>query len=129
MQNLEALMAGHGARGAALVFESEPELPEIRVDLGAMQRLIQSFLYLALESVAPTGSVLMRAETRGGEVTLVIEDDGPEGEDPAGFRDQMRRGRPLLCSVAESILRKRGGGFRAERDGDRTRLTLILPAV
>ena len=97
--------------------------------MGALQRLIQSFFYVALESVSRTGTVSMRAESRGSEVALIIEDDGPAGEDPEGYHDQMRRGRPLLCLVAESILRKQGGRFQAERAGDRTRFTLILPAV
>jgi len=127
--NLEGLMAGHGARGTALTFEVEEDIPSIRVDVGMIQRLIQSFLYLALESASPAGSILLRAESRGDEVAILIEDDGPEGEDPAGFRDQMRRGRPLLCAVADSIMKKQGGRFSAERDGARTRISIILPAI
>ncbi len=127
--NLEGLMAGHGARGTALTFEVEKDIPSIRVDVGMIQRLIQSFLYLALESASRTGSILLRAESRGDEVAILIEDDGPEGEDPAGFRDQMRRGRPLLCAVADSIMKKQGGRFSAERDGARTRISIILPAI
>ena len=129
VQTLEGLMAGHGSRGVALKFISDPALPSGRVDVGAIQRLIQSFLYLALESVSRTGTVVMRAESRDSYVALVIEDDGPAGEDPEGYHEQMRRGRPLLCLVAESILGKQGGSFRAERAGDRTCFTLTLPAV
>ena len=129
VSNMEGVLAGHGTRGTTLDFEVGRDVPSIRVDVGMFQRLIQSFLYLALESASRTGKVLMRAESRGDEVALLIEDDGPQGEDPAGFREQMRRGRPLLCSVAESILKKHGGRFAAERDGDRTRITLFLPAI
>jgi hypothetical protein len=129
VSNLEGLLAGHGTRGASMTFEVARDISSIRVDVGAFQRLIQSFLYLALESASRTGQVLLRAEARGDEVAILIEDDGPEGEDPAGFREQMRRGRPLLCAVAESILKKQGGRFAAERDGDRTRITLFLPAI
>ena len=129
VSNMEEVLAGHGTRGTTLDFEVGRDVPSIRVDVGMFQRLIQSFLYLALESASRTGKVLMRAESRGDEVALLIEDDGPQGEDPAGFREQMRRGRPLLCSVAESILKKHGGRFAAERDGDRTRITLFLPAI
>ena len=129
VSNLEGLLAGHGTRGASMTFEVAHDIPSIRVDVGMFQRLIQSFLYLALESASRTGQVLLQAEARGDEVAILIEDDGPEGEDPAGFREQMRRGRPLLCAVAESILKKQGGRFAAERDGDRTRITLFLPAI
>jgi len=129
VRNLEGLMAGHGARGTALSFEVGADMPSIRADLGMIQRLIQSFLYFALESASRSGAVLMRAESRGDEVAIIIEDDGPEGEDPAGYRDQMRRGRPLLCAVAESILQKQGGRFAAERDGARTRISIFLPAI
>lgn len=128
VQNLEGIMAGYGARGTRLSFDVESDLPPIRIDVGMLQRLIQSFFYFALESASRTGSVWMRAEARETNVALVIEDDGPPGEDPAGFREQMRRGRPLLCCVAESILKKRDGRFEAEQAGDRTRITLILPA-
>jgi len=129
VQTLEGLMAGHGSRGVALKFISDPDLPSVRVDVGAIQRLIQSFLYLALESVSRTGTVVMRAESRDSGVALVIEDDGPAGEDPEEYHEQMRRGRPLLCLIAESILGKQGGSFRAERVGTRTCFTLTLPAV
>lgn len=128
VQNLEGLMVGYGARGTQLSFNVDSDLPPIRIDVGMMQRLIQSFFYFALDSASRTGSVWMRAESRGNDVALVIEDDGPQGENPAGFREQMRRGRPLLCYVAENILKKRDGRFEAERLGDRTRITLILPA-
>jgi signal transduction histidine kinase len=129
VRNIEGLMAGHGSRGTALTFEVDEQIPSIRVDVGMLQRLIQSFLYFALESASRTGAVLLRAESRDDEVAILIEDNGPEGEDPAGFRDQMRRGRPLLCSVAESILKKQGGRFAAERDGTRTRISMMLPAI
>jgi len=128
VQNLEGIMAGYGARGTNLSFSVDGDLPPIRIDVGMMQRLIQSFFYFALDSASRTGSVWMRAEARGTDVALIIEDDGPPGEDPAGYRDQMRRGRPLLCCVAESILQKRDGRFEAQRSGDRTVITLILPA-
>ena len=128
VQNLEGIMAGYGARGTQLSFAVERDLPPIRVDVGMLQRLIQSFFYFALDSASRTGSVGMLAEARGTDVALVIEDNGPPGEDAEKFREQMRRGRPLLCCVAENILKKRGGRFEAERIGDRTRMTLILPA-
>ena len=127
--NLEGLMVAHGGRGTAVNFETEPGAGGVRVDVGMIQRLLQSFLYLALEATAGSGRVKVRAATQGDEAAISIEDDGAEGEDPAAFREQMMRGRPLLSAIADAILAKQGGRFEAERDGDWTRITLILQAV
>lgn len=127
LSSLQELMAEHGVRGARLDFQADADLPALRVDREVLHHLLQSLVFAALEAVAGRGSVALRAEERGGEVAFVVEDDGEVNEDPAGWRDQMRRGRPLLCAVADTTLRKRGGHVEVARRDGRTRIELLLP--
>jgi len=129
MGNLKRPLTALGGRGTKLRFELDSELVAVRIDVGVIQRLIESFFFLAIDSTAGRGEIVIRAEPRGDRIALCIEDDGPGGEDPAGFRDQAMRGRPLLCAVADVILPRQGGDFEVTRMDDRTRIVLILPAV
>ncbi|MDE0885450.1 MAG: hypothetical protein OSB70_07955 [Myxococcota bacterium] len=129
MGNLKRPLTALGGRGTRLRFELDPELVAVRIDVGVIQRLIESFFFLAIDATAGRGEIVIRAESQGGRIALCVEDDGPGGEDPAGFRDQAMRGRPLLCAVADTILLRQGGDFEVARIDDRTRIVLILPAI
>ena len=127
--NLKTSLVALGGRGTTLRFEFDPGLAAVRVDVGVVQRLVESFFFLAMEATAGDGEVVIRAQSREDRVALCIEDDGPGGEDLENFRDQAMRGRPLLCAVADIVLARQGGRFEAGRMDDRTRIGLILPAV
>ena len=129
IQTVQGLMAGHGGRGTRLDFEAPEDSSMVHADATTLQRLIENFLYAALDSTSGAGLVSVRAVVMGDEVAVELEDDGPESEDPAGFREQMQRGRPLLCSVADRLLQAQGGRLEAERDSGRTRIRLVLAAV
>jgi nitrogen-specific signal transduction histidine kinase len=128
LSGLQELMEDHGGRGAVLAFSAEDSLPTLRTDQEVIHHLLLSLLYVTLETTSSTGSVSLRAEAREDGVAFVLEDDGDVDEDPTLWRDQMKRGRPLVCSVASEILRRRGGRLEVERSAGITRIALLLPA-
>jgi nitrogen-specific signal transduction histidine kinase len=128
LSGLQELMEDHGGRGAVLAFSADDSLPTLRTDQEVIHHLLLSLLYVTLETTSSTGSVSLRAEAREDGVAFVLEDDGDVDEDPTLWRDQMKRGRPLVCSVASEILRRRGGRLEVERSAGITRIALLLPA-
>ncbi len=125
--NVRQLLEEHGGRGVALSSETEPDIPAIEVDQEVLHQLLVSLLFAALEAASREGSVWLRAESRADGVAFTLEDDGEVDEDPAGWREQMMRGRPLLCAVASNILAKRRGHLEVTRRDGRTRVALVLP--
>ena len=129
LESLSCLIEEHGGRGVKLVVEECPELPELELDPEVIRQLLVSFFYAAIEAAAPRGQVRVHAQRRAGGVAFVLEDDGEVGEDPRRWAEQMRRGRPLLCAVANRILEKRGGRLEVERDAKCTRIAFVLPTA
>jgi K+-sensing histidine kinase KdpD len=127
VRSLESLMREHGVRGAVLDFACEEGLPALKVDREVLHHMLQSLLFAALEATSAKGMVAVRARLQDDLVAFEIEDDGEVDEDPAAWREQMRRGRPLLCAVAQNVLQKRGGRVEAARDEGLTRVALLLP--
>jgi nitrogen-specific signal transduction histidine kinase len=126
--SIQRVFDEHGGRGASISFEASEGLPEVQVDLEIVQRLLESLIWVALEAVTSKGSVWMRAEGRPEGVAFVIEDDGDADEDPALWADQMLRGRPLLCAIAQNIVGKRGGQLEVSRCDGITHVGVVLPA-
>jgi hypothetical protein len=129
IQGVEGLLAGYGGRGAGLVFELQPDLPGLRADVMVLQRLLQSFVYMGLEAASGHGEIGLRAELRGDRVVFLVEDDAPVDEDPSDYRNQVRRGRPLLCAIAERIMSKQNGAFEVNHADRRTMIDFSLPAI
>lgn len=127
LHSLESMMREHGVRGAELEFNAEAHLPVLRVDREVLHHLLQSLLFATLEVASGQGAVSVRAVRRGRRVAFEIEDDGEVDEDPAAWRDQIRRGRPLLYAVADDVLGKRGGRLEITRQDGCTRVALELP--
>lgn len=126
---VQKVMEEHGGRGTQLRVDVVPELPMIDMDQDAIHPLLTSLIFCAVEAATVRGSVTLRAEARPGAVAFVVEDDGPVDEDPTLWRDQMRRGRPLICAVASAILDKRGGELDVTRSQGRTSVALVLPVA
>jgi nitrogen-specific signal transduction histidine kinase len=124
---IQRLMDEHGGRGAKVSFDVAAGLPDLQVDLEVVHRLLESLLWIALESASSHGSVSLRAEAHPRGVAFVIEDDGEVDEDPALWGEQMLRGRPLLCAVAQNIVGKRGGRLEVSRNDGSTRVVVVLP--
>jgi nitrogen-specific signal transduction histidine kinase len=123
------MMAEHGGRGTQLRVDVVAELPTVLVDQDAIHPLLTSLVFCAMEAASSRGTVTLGAEPRPGAVAFLVEDDGPVDEDPTQWRDQMRRGRPLICAVASAILRKRDGELEVERNDGCTRVALVLPVA
>jgi nitrogen-specific signal transduction histidine kinase len=123
------MMEEHGGRGTQLNIDVVPELPPVLADQDAIHPLLTSLIFCAMEAASARGSVTLRAERRPGGVAFLVEDDGPVDEDPTQWRDQMRRGRPLICAVASAILRKRDGALEVDRSDGRTCVALVLPVA
>ena len=125
------LLEEFGGRGKTFVAHAEPDLPAAAIGKEVIQPLLTSLLYASLEAVEVGGKVALLAEVCEGEIAFSIEDDAVPDEDPTLWAGQMRRGRPLLCAVADALLRKRGGHLRVSfTEAPRlTRISLILPVA
>ena len=126
VQSVRVLLSQQGGRGAALEFGCDDALPEVRVDREVLHHVLQSLFFASLEGAS---AVSLRATADPDGVAFVIEDDGGVDEDPADWRSQVARGRPLLLAIAENILAKRGGRLDVVRECERTRISLVLPVA
>jgi nitrogen-specific signal transduction histidine kinase len=126
-RSVERELAEQGGRGVQLEVRAPAGMPRVAIEREVIHHLLTSLLYLAREAAQPRGHVALRVEERSGELAFVIEDDAMDAEDPSGWRRQALRGRPLLCAVADHILRRRGGRLEAGRRDGRTRIELLLP--
>lgn len=127
VNGLRDVMTHHGGRGTRLAFEADTDLPRIQFDQEVLHYLLQSLLFNGLEAAGGSGRVVLAVRHRGDEVVFSVEDDGPVAEDPAAWRSQTARGRPLVCAVADVIVGKRGGSLEVARDEGRTRVSLRMP--
>jgi len=71
------------------------------------------------------GAVLIALEEQAGGARVVIEDDGPEEDLSAAA---AHRGRPLALEIARELVGRAGGRVEVEREGGRTRVSLVFPA-
>jgi len=127
VEGVRRQMDEQGVRGTHFTAHVETGLPALEIDQDVIHPLLMSLLFCALEAATPRGSVALRAEGRPEGVAFVVEDNGAVDEDPALWREQMQRGRPLLCAVASSICAKREGHLEAVREDGLTRVALVLP--
>lgn len=127
LASVQGLIREHGRRGVTLSVEVERGLPSLDIDGEVLHHLLVSLLFADLECASPGGSVSLRVESRSDDLAFVLEDDGEVDEDPACWREQMMRGRPLLCAVASHILAKRRGRLEVARERELTRIALVLP--
>ncbi len=125
------LLEEFGGRGKVFSACAEPGLPPVAIAREVLQPLLTSLLYAALEAVDAGGRVSLAARATQEEVAFCLEDDAVPDEDPRLWAQQMQRGRPLLCAVADFLLQKRGGRLEVStHEAPRsTCLRLIVPTV
>jgi C4-dicarboxylate-specific signal transduction histidine kinase len=128
LASVRAVMTEQGGRDVRLDSPIPADLPAIDVDREVVHHLLQSLVFAALEATRTDGSVSLGAESAEGGVALVVVDDAAIDEDPADWRNQVARGRPLLLAVVDAIVGRRGGSLAVTHHDGRTRVSLVLPA-
>jgi two-component system sensor histidine kinase KdpD len=116
-----------------------PELPQVPLDAGLMQRV---FVSLAgnVAKHTPAGTQLrISARDTGAQVEVVFEDDGPgvpKGREEEifesfarGEKQSTRRGAGLGLAISRAIVAAHGGSIRAEPapSGKGARIVITLP--
>lgn len=124
----ERVAAGQGGRGTLLGADFDPGLPTIVVDADAVQNLLVTLVFGALEAARHRGEVRLLGAAVDGEVRLCVEDDAPEDAQLTEWRDAQLRGRVLACALADEIVGRLEGRVEVARTDGRTRIVLCLPA-
>ncbi len=99
----------------------------VRIDRNALQALVTSFVYLAVEQVRPAGRVRVAVEDGDGRAAIVIEDDGQPDRSLAAWQDEPLRGRTLLCAVASRVAEAVGGELQTESSSKGSRVAIWAP--
>lgn len=122
--------------------ESDPELPEFRVDVQRMQEVMGNILDNALRYTPEGGRIVLSARSVDGEVEVRIQDSGP-GVDPEDldkiferfYRTEVSRtrdegGSGLGFAIARSIVERHNGRIWAEsQPGHGLTVVIRLPAI
>lgn len=115
-------------KGVDLLLEQGERLPDVFVDAGHLEAVIDKVLEVAREACAQNRALRVRtgADTTGGRVVVSIQGDLDGPPPPEGD------GSPLATS--RDILAQHGGELRIERAGfgeadNRIGFTLVLPAA
>lgn len=127
--------------GLTLTMKRPPDLPRVRVDAGAIRRMLFNLLSNALKFTPPEGTVLLslaRAE-RGVEITVtdtgigIAKADLPKLMQPfaqvEGAYQRRYPGTGLGLAIVRALVELHGGTMEMESTPGRgTRVTLLLPA-
>jgi signal transduction histidine kinase len=116
------------------------DLPMVRVDRSALRRAVQNLLDNAVKFGDGDGWVGVRAENKGHEIEIVVEDKGPgiPRSELAHIFEPFYRGRGaaqvhgsgLGLSLVKQIVEDHGGRVSVENvPGGGSRFTIHLPAV
>ena len=114
-------------RNVQVLAPPEEEALKIQGDREVIHRLLQSLVFATLDLTRSGDSVSLGVEPDAEMVSLVVLDESPVREDPAEWRSQVKRGRPLLLAVAHEILTGLGGRIEVSREEGRTRVAFVLP--
>jgi two-component system phosphate regulon sensor histidine kinase PhoR len=80
--------------GIELAMELEPDLPPTRIDSSALELAVMNLLDNALKYAPGSGTVIVRAERKGGSIIVCVADRGPgvPMEDQARIFERFVRG-------------------------------------
>jgi signal transduction histidine kinase len=108
---VEARRVAFASRGVTVTVEAASPVPPVSGDRARLADAVERVLEHALAAAPPGGHVDVSLETEGGQVVLVVTDDGP------GFADPKAVFRPFFTSGASWLGPGRSGfGFAVVRD-------------
>ena len=109
----------------AIDLDSAAGLPMAAIDPEPLHHILLTSIYQALEESEPAGKVAVSAFAQADSIVFAVDDES-KFEDAVGG---ALRGRPLLHSVADAILRPRGGQIAIRSLGAGNRVELTVPAA
>jgi nitrogen-specific signal transduction histidine kinase len=109
----------------AIDLESAANLPMAVIDPEPLHHILLTSIYQALEESEPAGKVAVSAFAQADSIVFAVDDES-KIEDVAGG---ALRGRTLLHSVADAILRPRGGQIAIRSLSVGNRVELTVPAA
>ena len=118
-----------GSGHVELSATAERGLALLDIDPDSLRDLLLALVSAALDPGLDVRRVSLTAVARSGGVAFVVVADGQAEEALRDFHNAARCGRPLICGVAENLLRRRGGRVTSAREGERTRIEFWLPAA
>ena len=129
----EPLAALAESRGVNVRIDLEEEV-ELPLDRSPMERVFQNLLSNAIEAMPNGGSVSVRADKRGSEIVVSVEDNGPGI--PASIAAQLfepfvtagkKNGVGLGLALSRETVVSHGGDLWSDRKEDGARFVLRLP--
>jgi K+-sensing histidine kinase KdpD len=124
---VEAQLEWRGSGHTVVSSEVEARLPRLEVDPDSVRDLLLALVSAALERRPACKQLAISARAKEGGVAFRAVDDGPPEEALENFASAARCGRPLVCSVAENLLRRVGGRVEARRSDGATTVEFWLP--
>jgi K+-sensing histidine kinase KdpD len=133
--SLDAVLATH-----PVTIDLRPDLPLVPVDVRLMERVFVSLLGNVAKHTPANTPMRIAARVKGGNVEVVIEDEGPglpQGREEQVFESFQRgegqpggKGAGLGLAISRAIVEAHGGSIRAERrDARGARFVVTLPLV
>jgi nitrogen-specific signal transduction histidine kinase len=128
----ERALAEYGGRGLEIVFEIEPQLPDVRAESEVFHYLLLCHAYGAMEAMGTAdmgGRIRIEVSSSEKEVVFAVEDQAPADEEHLKWWKSNLRGRALESALANYVLTKRGARFEVQRRGDCNRTEIVAPRV
>ena len=140
---VEAARPSFTSKGVGLAARVEPGTPPVLADADRLHEVLANLLDNALRHTPAGGQVTVAAQSREGEVELVVRDNGegiPSDQLPRVFerfyrvdagRSRTRGGSGIGLTIARALVEAHGGRIRAESAGPDTgaAFAVTLPAV
>jgi signal transduction histidine kinase len=110
-------------------------IPSISAYVGELNQVWTNLIHNAVQAMGSSGEISIETSVHGGNVRVVIEDDGPGIStesmsrifDPFFTTKSKGEGTGLGLSIAHKIVEKHGGQITVESAPGRTRFEVYLP--
>jgi len=110
------------------------DLPQVEIDDGQLRQALFNLVRNAREALPRGGQVWLRVKRKGGNVVILVDDDGPGIDEDVRatifdpFYTTKQHGTGLGLAVTRSIVVAHGGTISCEpREGGGTRFAIALP--